>query len=83
MPPRPNSTVKPASPPVPLPALPLATEGVRTWDYNRDGVAHYGLLPDYLQDVASLPGGKEVVQRMFGGAQYFYETWALAEHDKR
>ena len=43
----------------------------------------YGLLPDYLQGVASLSGCQEVVQRMFGGAQYFDETWALAEHDKR
>ncbi len=83
MPPRQGSNVNPALPPAPFPALPPATDGAKTWDYNRDGVAHYGLLPDYLQDVATLPGGQAAVQRMFGGAEYFYETWLLAEHDKR
>lgn len=23
-----------------------STDGNKTWDYNRDGVAHYGMLPD-------------------------------------
>ena len=33
----------------------------RWWDYNRDGVAHYGMLPDFLQDARTAPGGVEVV----------------------
>src|SRR3974390_3502978 len=75
MPPRPGSSVNPTVAHPPIPALPMSKDGNRTWDYNHDGVAHYGLLPDYLEDVASLPGGQAAVQRMFGGAQYFYETW--------
>lgn len=83
MPPRPGSSVNPPGQHPPIPPLGPAQDGTRVWDYNHDGVAHYGLLPDYLLDVASLPGGQTVVNRMFDGAQYFYETWYLVEQDKR
>jgi microsomal dipeptidase-like Zn-dependent dipeptidase len=86
MPPRAGSAVNPATP-LPPPAIPLTLshDGTRTWDYNHDGVAHYGLLPDFLLDVASLQsqGGPSVVVQMFNGAQSFYDTWYLAELDKK
>jgi hypothetical protein len=56
-----------------------------SWDYNQVGVAHYGMLPDFLQDVSTLsgatgsPSGLAVVSSMMFGAQYFYETWRIAE----
>ena len=59
--------------------LPISTEGNATWNYNNVGVAHYGMLPDFLQDVASLSGGCAIVGSMNSGAQYFYETWRIAE----
>jgi microsomal dipeptidase-like Zn-dependent dipeptidase len=68
------NTVCPAAP-----LLPKSTEGNQSWDYNVVGVAHYGMLPDFLQDVASLPGGCATVTNMQNGAQYFYETWRIAE----
>ena len=86
MSPRPGSNVNLASATLPQPAiphLPPATTGLRTWDYNQVGVAHYGLLPDFLMDVQSLQGGAAVVNQMFDGAQYFYDTWYLAELDKK
>jgi hypothetical protein len=84
MPPRPGSHVNPATPlPFPAVPLPLSKDGFRTWDYNADGVAHYGMLPDFLLDVASLPGGAQVVSQMFDGAQTFYDTWFMAEQDKK
>ena len=84
MPPRQHSAVNPAVPlPAPAVALGPAIDGARQWDYNRDGVAHYGLLPDFLLDVESLPNGQDVVNQMFNGAQYFYESWFLAERDKK
>jgi microsomal dipeptidase-like Zn-dependent dipeptidase len=58
---------------------PSAT-GNQTWNYNSVGVAHYGMLPDFLQDVAFRPGGADIVNNhIMKGAQYFYETWQLAE----
>jgi hypothetical protein len=85
MPPRPGSAVDPAHPASPfIPPLPTATDGTRTWIYNNEGVAHYGLLPDFLSDVATiLPNGPAQVAGMFSGAQYFYDTWRLAESDKK
>jgi microsomal dipeptidase-like Zn-dependent dipeptidase len=64
------------------PAAPLmlaSTEGNRTWNYNTVGVAHYGMLPDFLQDVSTMSGGCTLVTNMMNGAQYFYETWRIAE----
>jgi hypothetical protein len=76
MPPRTGSAVQYGTVAFPLP---MSKEGNQSWDYNKVGVAHYGMLPDYLQDVQSLPGGSAVVSNMLRGAQYFYETWRLAE----
>jgi hypothetical protein len=85
-------------------AFPMSSLGSQSWDYNSSGVAHYGMLPDFLQDVQSLPvgetipaganidgtkcaqcvqqtlpGGATVVSQMKSGAQYFLDTWRLAE----
>jgi microsomal dipeptidase-like Zn-dependent dipeptidase len=61
------------------PEFPISRDGAKTWDYNTEGVAHYGMLPDFLKDVASLPGGQDAVAGMMGGAEYFYQTWRKAE----
>lgn len=83
MPPRPGSNVQYGSGPMPGCAaatlLPMSAEGNRSWNYNSAGVAHYGMLPDFLEDVASLNGGCAVVTSMNAGAQYLYETWRIAE----
>lgn len=33
------------------PAFPRSKLGSREWDYNKEGMAHYGLLVDFLKDV--------------------------------
>jgi microsomal dipeptidase-like Zn-dependent dipeptidase len=60
--------------------------GNHTWDYNTDGVAHYGMLADFMQAVATmpqhgnLPAGKGLVDdHLMNGAEYFFETWKIAE----
>jgi microsomal dipeptidase-like Zn-dependent dipeptidase len=61
-------------------AFPASKDGDKTWNYNRDGVAHYGMLWDFLQDVRTLPGGAAAIDNNFMyGADYFYHTWQLAE----
>lgn len=59
-------------------SLQMSTNGSKSWNYDVTGVAHYGMLPDFLQDVSTLPGGSNVIATMNAGAQYFYETWRLA-----
>ncbi|HLW51347.1 MAG TPA: membrane dipeptidase [Candidatus Angelobacter sp.] len=61
-------------------AFPASRDGTKTWNYNHDGVAHYGMLWDFLQDVRTLPGGAAMVDGNFMyGADYFFHTWQAAE----
>jgi len=57
--------------------FPRARMGPVTWDYNRDGVAHYGMLPDFMRALENA-GGTSEVQVLFNGAQAFFETWSRA-----
>ena len=87
MPPRPGSNVlyAPKDPSFPISAL-----GNGQWNYNAQGVAHYGMLPDFLRDVKTYPSGGEKIfnfdstsRRMDGnvmyGADYFLQTWKICE----
>jgi len=71
-----------------VPPLARSSTGTRTWDYNTDGVAHYGMFVDFLRDVRhfSLPGlmpGREMVDdQMMYGADYFYRMWLKADTQK-
>lgn len=58
--------------------FPQARMGARTWDYNEEGVAHYGLVPDYMRDMELL-GGTDMVDSLFDGAERFAQMWALSE----
>jgi hypothetical protein len=52
--------------------------GTRTFDVNRDGVAHYGLIPDLLADVRRQKRGKEALRVLFGSAEGYLRTWKRA-----
>ncbi|WP_327350880.1 galactose-binding domain-containing protein [Streptomyces sp. NBC_01304] len=57
------------------------TTGERTWDFNTAGGAHYGMVPDWIEDIR-IVGGQEVVDDMFAGAESYLRTWGSAEkHD--
>jgi hypothetical protein len=38
-----------------LPVQPKSTTGARTWDYDVNGVAHYGMFADFVKDVRTAP----------------------------
>ena len=50
------------------------TTGQRTWDVNVDGVANYGLVPDWIEDIRIL-GGQAVVDDLNRGAEQYLRTW--------
>lgn len=50
----------------------------RTWDMNTDGMAHYGLMPDWIEDLRKV-GGQEIVDDLLGGAEAYLRTWGAAE----
>ncbi|WP_084713096.1 hypothetical protein [Streptacidiphilus rugosus] len=54
------------------------TTGQRTWDINTDGVAHYGLLPDWVEDIR-VTGGQDVVNDLMLGAEGYLRTWSATE----
>ncbi|WP_333772773.1 discoidin domain-containing protein [Streptomyces sp. IBSBF 3136] len=54
------------------------TTGRRTWDLNTDGAAHYGLVPDWIEDIR-LVGGQDVVDDLFRGAESYLDTWGATE----
>lgn len=71
---------KPASDPLPI--APPAT-----WNYNTDGVAHYGMLPEFVYDVRrTMPSqpngisGVQLVDQHFNrSADHFWHMWQRIE----
>ncbi|BAJ32023.1 MULTISPECIES: discoidin domain-containing protein [Kitasatospora] len=53
--------------------------GDRTWDVNTDGLAHAGLLPDWIEQIRLAPGGQRVVDDLLRGAQSYLTTWRATE----
>jgi microsomal dipeptidase-like Zn-dependent dipeptidase len=57
------------------------------WNYATDGVAHYGMLPEFIWDVHQLPapvpngmpGSAMVDSQLFRSADYFLRMWQIAE----
>ncbi len=52
--------------------------GERTYDINVDGLAHYGLYPDWIEDLRRL-GGDNIADDMARGAEAYLQTWERAE----
>ena len=57
------------------------TAGKRTWDINVDGVAEYGLYPDWIEDLTKVAGkdGDAIMEDMSRGAEAYLQMWERAE----
>jgi microsomal dipeptidase-like Zn-dependent dipeptidase len=55
--------------------------GTRTWDYTTDGVAHYGLMADFVKDVRDRDPA--VYANLMKSAEYFAKMWESAEAQSR
>jgi hypothetical protein len=51
--------------------------GTKAFDINRDGVAHYGLVPELLANVRRQPNGKRALATLFRSAAAYLRTWRL------
>jgi hypothetical protein len=51
--------------------------GQRVYDINVDGVAHYGLFPDWVEDLRLL-AGQDVVDDLGRGAEAYLQMWERA-----
>lgn len=54
------------------------TSGDRTFDFNYDGLAHVGLLPDFLADLETLGMSVEELDPLFQSAEGYIEMWERA-----
>jgi hypothetical protein len=52
--------------------------GQRLFDINTDGVAHYGLYPDWVEDVRKI-AGDEIIRDMARGSEAYLQMWERAE----
>ncbi|HEX9697637.1 MAG TPA: hypothetical protein VGB64_15145 [Actinomycetota bacterium] len=51
--------------------------GERVYDVNTDGVAHYGLYPDWLQDLRKI-AGDTILEDMEKGPEAYLQMWERA-----
>ncbi len=58
------------------------TTGNRTWDINKDGVAHYGLLPDYIKSWEVAGMTPEEKNAFLNSAEHFTLMWEKCERMK-
>lgn len=79
------------------PAFPMSTTMTRSWNYNTEGVAHYGMLTDFLVHVRTaaangyraaggtplgVTGDDLVNNHLFRSANYFWQMWERIEARK-
>jgi len=51
--------------------------GQRVFDFNKDGLANYGMYADWLRQLQSV-GGRPLMNDMFQGAEAYLDTWERA-----
>ena len=52
--------------------------GTRTYDINADGVDHYGLYPDWVEDLRMIAGDR-IVNDLGRGSEAYLQMWERAE----
>ncbi|MDP1825936.1 MAG: membrane dipeptidase [Archangium sp.] len=60
--------------------------GKREFDVNLDGVAHYGMIPDFFQDstnVARAAGAPELIAPLFRSAEQYLQMWERLERSRK
>jgi microsomal dipeptidase-like Zn-dependent dipeptidase len=51
----------------------------RTFDFNTEGMAHYGLFPDFVQDLRSQGVTDQELGPLFRSAEAYIQMWSKAE----
>ncbi|CAM1369484.1 membrane dipeptidase [Tenacibaculum xiamenense] len=55
------------------------TSGNQTYDYNYDGMAHIGLLPDLIEDMRIQSDSEGAIAALFNGAEEYVRFWEECE----
>ena len=67
----------------PNPPLRRSRAGNHDFDFNLDGLAHYGLLPDMLQDLKNIGLTHDDLKPMFRSAEDYIRMWEKAHAMRR
>ena len=59
-----------------------AYSGGRDFDFNIDGLAHYGMFPDMIQDMKNIGLSPMQLRPLFLGAEQYIKMWEQAEAAK-
>lgn len=60
--------------------FPRCQTGNRIWDYTTEGVAHYGLMADFMRDVQQR--SPTVHANLMKSAEYFAQMWQKCEQNR-
>lgn len=60
-----------------------STAGVRQFDINLDGLAHYGLLKDFVQELKNIGMTETQLRPLFRSAEEYIRIWERVEKGKR
>lgn len=60
--------------------FPKSKTGNKEWDYTKEGVAHYGLMADFLRDVKQR--SLQTYENLMNSAEHFARMWEKAEKQK-
>jgi microsomal dipeptidase-like Zn-dependent dipeptidase len=64
------------------PRLPPSRLGNRAFDFRRDGLAHYGMLPDFLQALSQKTNSRASLAALFRSANDVVVMWEACESQK-
>lgn len=53
--------------------------GNRDWDFNIDGMAHYGMIPDFIQDLKNVGIRSDQMIPLFSSAEEYIRMWEKAD----
>ncbi len=56
----------------------MSETGDKKWDYCSDGVAHYGMLADFLKDMYGMNRGADLRANIMQNAEVFAQMWEKA-----
>jgi hypothetical protein len=68
--------------PAGAPALNRYQAGTKSYDFQRHGLATFGMLPDMIQAVNQKPNGKTAVNALFRSADAVVRMWEKVEAAK-
>jgi microsomal dipeptidase-like Zn-dependent dipeptidase len=68
-----------------IPGLPPSKTGNKTWDfqtYNKEGVDHYGMLPEFIHSLDRAGFSREEKNEFYNTAEYFAQMWEKCMRSK-